>query len=180
MIVILKEEFTMVKVAAVLTDLFEDSEFFSPKEALEEAGHEVVSIGPEAGQTITGKTEAKTHVLDKGIDDVKAEDFDAILIPGGYSPDQLRKDDRFVDFARYFAEKELPIFTICHGPQLLVNADVLRGKDATAVKQCAVDVKNAGGNYLDQEVVIDKSGLITSRTPEDLPAFNKAITDALK
>ena len=177
--IVLKEEFTMAKIAAVLTDLFEESEFFSPKEALEEAGHEVVSIGPEAGQTITGKSEGKTHELDKGIDDVKPEDFDAILIPGGYSPDKLRKDERFIEFARYFAEQERHIFTICHGPQLLVNADVLRGKDATAVKQVGVDVTNAGGNFIDKEVVIDKSGLITSRTPDDLPAFNKAITDAL-
>ncbi len=169
----------MAKIAAVLTDLFEESEFFSPKEALEEAGHEVVSIGPEGGKEITGKRDEKTHVLDKGIDEVNAEDFDALLIPGGFSPDKLRKDDRFVDFARYFSDKELPIFTICHGPQLLVNADALRGKDATAVKQCAVDVKNAGGNFIDEEVVIDDSGLITSRTPEDLPAFNKSIVDAL-
>lgn len=169
----------MAKIAAILTDLFEDSEFFSPKEALEEAGHEVVAIGPEAGQEVTGKTDEKTQVIEKGIDEVSVEDFDALLIPGGYSPDKLRKDDRFVDFAKAFSDKELPIFTICHGPQLLVNADALRGKDATAVKQCAVDVKNAGGNFKDEAVVIDKSGLITSRTPDDLPEFNKAIVDAL-
>lgn len=169
----------MAKVATLITDLFEESEFFSPKEALEEAGHEVVSIGDEAGREITGKNGDKTHVLEKSIDDVKPEEFDALLIPGGYSPDKLRKDERFIDFARSFSDDKKLIFTICHGPQLLVNADALRGKDATAVKQVGVDVTNAGGNFIDKEVVIDESGLITSRTPDDLPAFNKAITDAL-
>lgn len=169
----------MAKVAAVLTDLFEESEFFSPKEALEEAGHEVVSVGLEAGQEVNGKSEGKGHVIEVGIDDANPEDFDALLVPGGYSPDKLRKDDRFLDFVRHFDSKGKHIFTICHGPQLLVNADVLKGKDSTAVKQVGVDVTNAGGNFIDQEVVIDDSGLISSRTPDDLPAFNKAITDAL-
>lgn len=169
----------MAKVAAVLTDLFEESEFFSPKEALEEAGHEVVSVGFESGQEVKGKSGEKNHVIDQGIDDVNPEDFDALLVPGGYSPDKLRKDERFLDFVRHFDQAGKNIFMICHGPQLLVNADVLKGKDATAVKQVGVDVTNAGGNFIDQEVVIDKSGLISSRTPDDLPAFNKAITDAL-
>lgn len=170
----------MAKVATVLTNLFEDVEYTSPKEALEKAGHEVVTIGLEAGQEVSGKSEGTKVTIDKGIDDVSAEDFDALLIPGGYSPDQLRKDERFLEFTRYFSNKQLPIFSICHGPQLLVNADVLKGKDATAVKQVGVDVKNAGANFIDQEVVIDDSGLISSRTPDDLPAFNEAIVNALK
>lgn len=169
----------MAKVATVMTDLFEDVEFTSPRDALTEAGHEVTVIGPEADTTVTGKKEEATIEVDLGIDDAKPEDYDALLIPGGYSPDKLRGDERFLDFTRHFSDEKKPIFSICHAPQLLVNADVLRGKDATSVKQVAVDVKNAGGNFIDQAVVIDDSGLISSRTPDDLPDFNEAIVNAL-
>lgn len=168
------------KIATVLTDLFEDSEFTSPKEALEKAGHEVVTIGFEGGQTVKGKQGEATVTIDKGIDEVKPEDFDALLVPGGYSPDKLRKDDRFLDFVRAFSEKQQPIFSICHGPQLLINAEVVKGKKITAVKQVGVDLRNAGAEFIDAEVVKDDSGLISSRTPEDLPAFNEAIVGSLK
>ncbi|AMB94033.1 type 1 glutamine amidotransferase domain-containing protein [Aerococcus sanguinicola] len=170
----------MAKIAAIITDLFEDSEFTSPKEALEAAGHGVVTVGLEAGQTVTGKSEDTEVEVAVGIDGAKGEDYDALLIPGGYSPDKLRGDERVLDFVRHFAFKRKPIFSICHAPQLLVNADVLKGKSITAVKQVAVDVKNAGANFFDEEVVIDPSGIISSRTPADLEAFNKAIVDALK
>lgn len=170
----------MAKVATVITQLFEDVEFTSPKEALVDAGHEVVTIGFEAGETVEGKKGEATVTIDKSIAEVNPSDFDALLIPGGYSPDKLRKDDRFLDFTRHFALKQKPIFSICHGPQLLVNAGVISGRNITAVKQVAIDVINAGANFFDEEVVIDPSGLISSRTPEDLPAFNQAIVNALK
>lgn len=170
----------MAKVATVITKLFEDVEFTSPKEALVEAGHEVTTIGFTAGESVEGKKGEATVTIDKGIDEVDPADFDALLIPGGFSPDQLRKDDRFLDFTRHFALHQKPIFSICHGPQLLVNAGVLNGRNVTSVKQVAVDVKNAGANFFDEAVVIDPSGLISSRTPEDLPAFNEAIVNALK
>lgn len=170
----------MAKVATVMTKLFEDVEYTSPAEELEKAGHEVVTIGFEAGEEVTGKKEEATVTIDKGIDEVSPEDFDALLIPGGFSPDQLRKDERFLDFTRHFALHQKPIFSICHGPQLLVNAGVLQGKNATAVTQVAVDVKNAGANFFDEEVVVDPSGLISSRTPDDLPAFNREMLNALK
>jgi len=170
----------MAKVAIVMTDLFEDVEYTSPKEALENAGHETVLIGPEKGQELEGKKGEVTAEVDLGIDDADPADYDALFVPGGYSPDKLRKDERFLDFVRHFDTEKKHIFTICHGPQLLVNADVLRGKDATAVKQVGVDVSNAGGNYIDKAVVKDGSGLISSRTPDDLPEFNEAIVDALK
>lgn len=170
----------MVKVATVITNKFEDIEYTSPKEALENAGHEVVTIGLNSGETVTGKSEGLEVKVDYGIDDVNAEDFDALFIPGGYSPDKLRGDERMLEFVRHFDKKTLPIFSICHGPQLLVNADVLKGKDATAVSQVGVDVTNAGGNYIDKEVVVDKSGLVSSRTPDDLPAFNEAIVKQLE
>lgn len=170
----------MAKVAAVMTDLFEDVEFTSPRDALLDAGHEVVVIGPEKGTTVTGKKNEAEIEVDLGIDEAKPEDFDALLIPGGYSPDSLRADERFLDFVRHFSDNRKFIFSICHAPQLLVNADVLQGKDATAVSQVGVDVKNAGGNYIDEAVVVDDSGLVSSRTPDDLPLFNKAIVNALE
>lgn len=170
----------MAKIATVITNLFEDSEFFEPKDALEAAGHEVVTIGKEAGETVTGKTEEKEVTVDLGIDDANPADYAALLIPGGYSPDQLRADERFLEFTRAFDDDKKFIFSICHAPQLLVNADILKGKKLTSVAQVGVDVENAGGNYVDEEVVIDDSGLISSRTPKDLPAFNKAIVEALE
>ncbi|AXY25449.1 protease [Suicoccus acidiformans] len=170
----------MTKVATVITDLFEDVEYTSPREALEEAGHEVVTIGIEAGQVVKGKTEGVEVEIDQAVKDADAADFDALLIPGGYSPDKLRADEDMLAFVREFAYEEKPIFSICHAPQLLVNADVLRGKRVTAVKQVAVDVINAGGLFFDKEVVTDPSGLVSSRTPEDIPAFNEAIIKALE
>lgn len=171
----------MAKIATVLANLFEDSEYTQPKKALEAAGHDVVTIGIKAGETVRGKAEGTEVTIEKSIDEVEAKDFDALLIPGGYSPDQLRKHDSMLDFVRHFDSNNKWIFTICHGPQLLVNAETLKGKDITAVKQVAIDVKNAGANFYDKEVVIDEAGkLISSRTPEDLPAFDQAIVDALK
>ena len=125
-----------------------------------------------------GKKGNASVTIDKGIDDVSPDDYDALLIPGGYSPDKLRKDERFLDFVRAFAGKK-PIFSICHAPQLLINAQVVKGKDITSVSQVAIDLKNAGANFIDKEVVKDTSGLISSRTPDDLPAFNKAILESL-
>ena len=169
----------MAKVATVITNWFEDVEFTSPKEALEAAGHEVITIGLKAGEEVVGKRVEAKVTVEHSIEDVKPEDYDALLIPGGYSPDKLRANDDILEFVRYFAQKEQPIFSICHAPQLLVNADVIRGKDLTSVKQVRVDVENAGGNFIDQAVVIDPSGLISSRTPDDIPQFNEAIVNAL-
>lgn len=168
------------KVAVLITNLFEDSEYTSPAEALKEAGHEITTIEKKAGNVVKGKKEEAEVTIDKGIDDVNPADFDALLIPGGYSPDQLRKDKRFLDFVIHFDQEKKPIFTICHGPQLLINAEVVEGKKMTSVSQVGIDLINAGAIWEDSELVIDKSGLITSRTPEDLPAFNKAIVGALE
>lgn len=170
----------MAKVAVVMTDLFEDIEFTSPRDAIIGAGHEVVVVGPEKGKIVIGKKEEAKIEVEVGIEEADPADYDALLIPGGYSPDQLRADERFLDFVRHFSNKEKYIFSICHGPQLLVNADVLHGKDATSVSQVGVDITNAGGNYIDKPVVIDKSGLVSSRTPADLDHFNEAIVSSLK
>lgn len=169
----------MAKVAVVMTDMFEDIEFTSPRDTIVEAGHEVVVVGTERGRTLTGKQEEVKVDVDVGIQEANPADYDALLIPGGYSPDKLRADERFLDFVRHFSEKRKYIFSICHGPQLLVNADVLQDKNVTSVSQVGVDITNAGGHYIDEPVVVDNTGLISSRTPDDLPHFNEAILSAL-
>ncbi|WP_414165022.1 type 1 glutamine amidotransferase domain-containing protein [Superficieibacter sp. BNK-5] len=161
------------KIAVLITDEFEDSEFTSPAEAYKKAGHEVITIEKEAGKTVKGKQGEASIKIDKSIDDVSPEEFDALLLPGGHSPDSLRGDDRFVTFTREFVNSGKPVFAICHGPQLLISAEVVRGRKLTAVKPIVIDVKNAGAEFFDQEVVVDKDQLVTSRTPDDLPAFNR-------
>lgn len=161
------------KIAVLIADEFEDSEFTSPADAFKKAGHEVITIEKQAGKQVKGKKGDAVVVIDKAIDDVRPADFDALLLPGGYSPDQLRGDERFVTFTRDFVNSGKPVFAICHGPQLLISADVIRGRKLTAVKPIVVDVKNAGGDFYDREVVVDNNQLVTSRTPDDLPAFNR-------
>ncbi|WP_219914675.1 type 1 glutamine amidotransferase domain-containing protein [Thalassobacillus sp. CUG 92003] len=163
----------MSKIACVITDLFEDVEYTSPAEALEKAGHNVVTIEKEADKQVSGKQGDATVQIDKGIDDVSPEDFDALLIPGGFSPDQLRADERFVKFTKHFMDKKKPVFAICHGPQLLITAKALEGRSATGFTSIAVDMEYAGVDFKDQEVVVCQDQLVTSRNPNDLPAFNR-------
>jgi protease I len=117
-------------------------------------------------------------VPDKTFDEVTVEEFDLLVIPGGGSPENLRIDDRAVAFTRRFVETGKPVAAICHGPQLLISADVLRGRTVTCVKKIRDDVKNAGATYVDEPLVID-GNLITSRVPADLPQFDEAIARAL-
>ncbi|ONK21181.1 protease [Bacillus sp. VT-16-64] len=161
----------MSKIATVITNLFEDSEFTEPAKAFREAGHTVVTIEKEAGKVVKGKQEQANISIDKGIDEVSADEFDALFIPGGFSPDQLRADDRFVEFAKAFMDAKKPVFAICHGPQLLITAKALEGRKATGYKSIKVDMEYAGADYHDEKVVVCSSQLVTSRTPEDLPAF---------
>ncbi|MFS2221269.1 type 1 glutamine amidotransferase domain-containing protein [Pantoea sp. B65] len=161
------------KIAVLITDEFEDSEFTSPVDAWTKAGHEVVTIEMTAGKTVTGKQGKASVKIDKDIDHVHPAEFDALLLPGGHSPDTLRSDDRFVAFTKEFVASGKPVFAICHGPQLLISANGVRGRKMTAVKAIAVDLKNAGADFYDKEVVVDNDKLVTSRTPEDLPAFNR-------
>lgn len=161
----------MAKIATVITNLFEDSEYTDPAKAFKEAGHEVVTIEKEAGSEVKGKSESTVVKIDKGIDEVNAVEFDALFIPGGFSPDQLRADDRFVDFTKKFMDAKKPVFAICHGPQLLITAKALEGRDATGYKSIRVDMEYAGAKFADKEVVVCQNQLVTSRTPDDLPAF---------
>jgi protease I len=164
------------KVAVVLANNYEDVEFTSPADALRAAGAELTIIGTEKGE-IKGK-KGDTQQADKTFDEVSAEDFDMLLIPGGGSPENLRIHDAAVQFTRDFANTGKPIASICHGPQLLISAQVLRGRKLTAVNKIRDDVRNAGGAYVDEPLVRDEN-LITSRVPDDLPVFNEALVEAL-
>ncbi|HEY4566277.1 DJ-1/PfpI/YhbO family deglycase/protease [Planococcaceae bacterium Storch 2/2-2] len=162
----------MAKIAAVLAHDFEDSEFFSPKKAFEGAGHTVEVIGEEKEQVIKGKQgEVVTSTI--GIDDANPTDYDAFFIPGGYSPDNLRADDRFVQFAKAMMDAKKPTFAICHGPQLLITAKTLDGRDSTGYKSIWVDLENAGATLHDEPVFVCQNQLVTSRTPDDLPDFER-------
>ncbi|QWU15284.1 protease I [Paenibacillus sophorae] len=159
------------KIAVIVTDLFEDVELTSPAEAFEAAGHEVVAIEWEAGKEVSGKHGAKVTIA-RSIGEANAADFDALLIPGGFSPDLLRADDRFGQFAKAFVQEEKPVFAICHGPQVLIDTELLKDIDITGYRSIRNDLKNAGANYKDEEVVVSRN-IVTSRTPDDLPAFNR-------
>lgn len=161
------------KIATVLTDMFEDVEYTDPAKAFKDAGHEVVTIGAEKGKEVTGKNKEATVTIDESIDNVEPEEFDALFIPGGFSPDMLRTDARFVNFAKAFMDGKKPVFSICHGAQLLITARALNGRKATGFKSIQVDMENAGATVLDQEVVVCGNQLVTSRQPDDIPAFNR-------
>ncbi|PID24739.1 type 1 glutamine amidotransferase domain-containing protein [Sporosarcina sp. P7] len=163
----------MAKIATVLGDMFEDSEYLKPAAAYKEAGHKVEVIGAEAGSEVTGMKENTKVKIDRAIADVKSSDYDALFIPGGFSPDILRADDRFVKFVKEFMDAKKPVFAICHGPQLLITAKTLEGRDATGYTSIRVDMEYAGAKYADKEVVVCQNQLVTSRTPDDIPAFNR-------
>lgn len=159
------------KIAVLVTDHFEDSEYTEPVQSFKEKGHGVTTIEKEKGKTVKGKQGKSEIVIDESIDDVSPENFDALFIPGGFSPDILRADERFVSFAKAFMDAKKPVLAICHGPQLLITAETLKGRDATGYKSIQVDLKNAGANVHDKEVVVCQDQLVTSRQPDDIPAF---------
>ncbi|TCP28969.1 protease I [Scopulibacillus darangshiensis] len=160
------------KIAVVLTNMFEDSEYTEPANAYQEAGHELTIIEKDKNKTIKGKNGTDITV-DASINDVNPAGFDALLIPGGFSPDLLRADDRFVAFVKAFMNDMKPVFAICHGPQLLITAETLKNRSVTGYKSIQVDLKNAGAAFQDKEVVVCQDQLVTSRTPDDIPAFNR-------
>jgi protease I len=167
-----------MRIACVLSSMFEDDEFQKPYQAFREAGHEVVVIGTERGQELKGYRGKVTQTTDRSIDEVSPNEFDALFIPGGYSPDHLRADQRFVDFARSFMESNKPVFAICHGPQLLLTADSVRGRKMTAWTTIQGDLAKAGANVVDEPVAVD-GNLVTSRKPDDIPAFVDAALQKL-
>ena len=168
----------MARVAFVLAEDFEDSEFKVPYDRLREAGHEVGVIGREAGRELTGKKGKESFTPQLGPDQVSAADFDALVVPGGYSPDKLRMDEGVVKFVKAFFGSDKIVAAICHAGSLLVEADVLEGRTVTSWPSIRTDLVNAGADWVDKEVVVD-GNLITSRKPDDLPAFCDAILDKL-
>lgn len=167
------------RVAVVIANNFEDSEVIDPVAAIEAAGAETVLIGIESGD-VTGKKGA-TLTVDTTFDDLGADaiqQFDMLVIPGGGAPENLRIVDSAVEFTRQFVESGKPVASICHGPQLLISAEVLRGRKTTSVNKIRDDIKNAGGLYEDAPLVVD-GNLISSRTPRDMDVFNQAIVEAL-
>lgn len=169
----------MSRIAVLVTDEFEDIEYTKPAEAFRRAGHDLVHVGLFAGETVHGKKEKTPVTIDQAASDVSIDEFDALFIPGGYSPDKLRAHDAPVVFVREFAESGKPMFTICHAPQLLITAQVLEGRTITGWKSVAQDIRNAGAEYVDREVVVD-GNLVSSRNPADIPAFVEASLKKLK
>ncbi|MFL5458003.1 MAG: type 1 glutamine amidotransferase domain-containing protein [Myxococcales bacterium] len=167
------------RIACLLGPGFEDSEFRLPYDALKNAGYQVDIISMKAGTELKGYKGKETVKSEKGIDEVRPEDYQAMLIPGGHSPDQIRKDKKIVEFVKKFDSMKRPIAAVCHGPQLLLTARLVRGRTLTAWETVQGDLEQAGANVKDQEVVVDQNW-ITSRKPEDLKAFSEAMLKALK
>jgi len=170
---------TMSRIAVLITDMFEDIEYTKPAEAFWGAGHDLVHVGLSAGETVRGKKGEAEVIVDRAAADVSADEFDALFIPGGYSPDKLRAHDAPVEFVRAFVRSGKPVLAICHAPQLLITAQVLEGRRITGWKSIAQDIKNAGAEYVDREVVVDGS-LVSSRNPDDIPAFIRASFEKLE
>ena len=167
------------KIAVILDELFEDDEYAKPVEAFKKAGHGVEIIGLKKGKKVKGKRGRVEAIIEKSVDEAEPERYDALLIPGGYSPDKLRAHENAVNFVREFFNRNKPIFAICHGPQLLISADALKGRKVTGWKSIRKDIENAGAVFIDKSVVID-GNLITSRHPGDIPYFIKACLKKLE
>ncbi len=169
---------TRAKIACVLGDGFEDSEFWVPYDRMVQAGYHVEIIGAEAGQEIAGKAGKERVRAQKGIADARPDDYQALLIPGGYSPDHLRIDPRFVEFVRRFDEQHKTVAAVCHGPQLLITAGLVPGRTLTAWPTIQDDLKRVGAKVKDEAVVVD-GNWITSRKPDDLEQFSQAVVQRL-
>ena len=169
----------MARVAFIVDEMFEDSEFRVPYDRLRTAGHEVAIIGREAGKQLQGKKGKETIKTERSISDVSADAFDALVIPGGYSPDKLRMDPKMVALTRDIFKAGKPLAAICHAGWMLAEADVARGRTVTSWPSIKTDLINAGARWVDRELVED-GNLITSRKPDDLPAFTDAILRQLE
>jgi protease I len=161
------------KVAILATDMFEQVELTRPRDAVEQAGAEIELVSLEAGeiQGFNHYDKADRFSVDTTVDHADAREYDALLLPGGVgNPDTMRANERAVSFVRAFFEQGKPVAAICHAPWMLVEANVVRGRRLTSYWSVKTDVRNAGGDWVDEEVVVD-DGLITSRSPDDLDAF---------
>jgi protease I len=166
------------RVAMLVEDEFDDRELTGPLEALRAAGVTVTIVGPSAGAQYRGKRGEAVATSDLAAGAARMRDFDALVIPGGHAPDKMRMRHAMVDLARDAMEANKPVAAICHGPSLLISSNSLKGRTLTCWPSIAIDVKNAGGRYVDKPVVED-GNLITSRKPDDVPVFSDAIIRAL-
>ena len=168
-----------MKIACVLGQGFEDSEFRIPYDRLKQEGYQVDVVGVKAGEELKGYKGKEKVRVEKSIDEVKPDDYDALLIPGGQSPDHLRVDKRMVEFVKAFDKEGKLIAAVCHGPQLLIAAHLVKGRTLTAWQTIQDDLQQIGANVKDEPVVKDRNW-ITSRKPDDLQAFSAAIVEELE
>lgn len=168
------------RIAFLATDGFEQVELTKPWEAVKDAGGQPVLVSPKDGdiQGVNHDEKADKFSVDQSISDASAEDYDALVLPGGvFNPDSLRTNEDCVNFVRDFFKQHKPVAAVCHGPWTLIEADVVRGRKVTSWPSLKTDLINAGANWVDEECVCDQ-GLVTSRNPDDLPAFcSKAVEE---
>src|ERR687891_45926 len=170
------------KVAILVAEMFEQVELVEPRKALENAGAttEIVSLEEGKVQGFDHYDKADTFPVDRTIEEARADDYDALLLPGGVgNPDNLRQDENAVRFVRDFFEQGKPVAAICHAPWTLVEAGVVRGLKLTSFPSLQTDIRNAGGTWVDEQVVVDH-GLVTSRKPDDLPAFCARLVEEIR
>jgi protease I len=175
------ENLNKKKVAILATNGFEESELKEPKKALEKAGAEVHIVSPESGTIKSWKDGnwSTEYTVDKILSEAVESDYNGLVLPGGViNPDTLRRNETAIDFIRSFFKNHKPVAAICHAPWLLAEADVLEGREITSFNSIKTDMINAGANWIDKEVVVDQ-GLVTSRNPKDLPAFNSKIVEEI-
>ena len=167
------------RVAFLATDMVEQVELTEPRKALDKAGAktDLISIEPGEIQAFNHYDKADKFKVDRIVEEARADDYDALVIPGGVgNPDTMRTDENAVELVRQFFQQGKPIGVICHGPWMLVESGVARGRTLTSWPTLQTDVRNAGGNWIDKEVVVD-AGIVTSRKPDDIPAFNKKMIE---
>jgi protease I len=177
--IFMAEKLSGKKVAILAADGFEEVELTKPKKALDDAGAKtsVVSINAGKIQGMNHAEKGETIAVDLALAEAKPENFDALMIPGGLmNPDTLRSTEEALEFVRHFFREGKPVAAICHAPWVLIDAGVVRGRTLTSWPAIKTDVRNAGGNWVDQEVVVD-NGLVTSRKPDDIPAFNEKMIE---
>lgn len=170
------------RVAILATNGFEENELSSPLEALQNAGAQVAIISDTVSPIRSWKNDnwGRMMSVDQEIGSARAEDYDALVLPGGViNPDRLRRNDKVQSFVRNFFEQHKPVGAICHGPQVLIDAEVLKGRKITSFPSIRKDIENAGAHWVNEEVVVDQ-GLVSSRRPEDLGAFNKKLIEEIK
>lgn len=167
------------RIAILAEEDFEDSELIIPMWGMKNAGAKVLIVGSGSQESYKGKRGSADVRVDATADNVKAEDLDAVIIPGGYAPDKMRLHQSMIELVRKAHDLGKVVAAICHGPQLLISAEIVRGRRVTSWPSVAIDLRNAGADWVDIPVVQD-GNLITSRKPADLPMFNKAIIEALR